>query len=376
MKGTNFRKLEEIAKPKIDCMKNFIFSLALLLFLFHSSNGQAPNFPTATLEEAGFNRDSIETLINLIHETPNKDFRGLVVIKDNKLIIEEYFGTYMWNTIHDVRSAGKSVTTLLLGAAIKEGLIKSLDQSIYSLFSPSKNPSINADYKKIKLRDVLDMASGLDADSDDWRTPGQASNWISLGDWKEYVLNIPLKNTPGKRFVYADIHPLLIGLAIEEASGMSLKDYAQQKLFDPLEIKQVYWFTNGANQTGAAGNLYLTTLDFAKLGLLITNDGKWNGKQIIDPDYINSIINTKMPLPEAWGSFADSYGMFWYKSSKTFAGKKMDYLFASGLGGNHLVVIPEEEIIISVTSSAYGQRYQHGRSFTVERKVLDALENN
>lgn len=362
-------------------MKKY-FHLCLLLFLVglsvdaQSSSETRASLPTATLEEAGFNRDSIETLINLIYETPHKDFRGLVVIKDNRLVIEEHFNTYMWNTIHDVRSAGKSVTTLLLGIAMKEGLIKSLDQSIYSLFSPSKNPSINPEYKKIKLRDVLDMASGLDADSDNWRTPGQASNWISLGDWKEYVLNIPLKRTPGKRFVYADVHPLLIGLAIEEASGMSLKDYAQQKLFDPLGIKQMYWFTNEANQTGAAGNLYLTTLDFAKLGLLITNEGKWNNKQIIDTDYIQAIIDTKRPLPSDWGSFADSYGMFWYKSSRTFAGEKMDFLFASGLGGNHLLVIPEKEIIIAVTASAYGQRYQHGRSFTVERKVLDALENN
>ncbi|WP_462251268.1 serine hydrolase domain-containing protein [Ekhidna sp.] len=353
-------------------MKTSIWFGVLLLFTFLNSPAQDSGLQNASLEEVGLNRDSIENLIHLINTTPNKDFRGLVVIKDNKLVIEEHFNSYMWNTIHDIRSAGKSVTALVLGVALKEGLFESLDQSVYSLFSESKNPNINQDYKKIKLRDLLDMASGLDADSDNGRSPGQASNWISLTDWKEYVLNIPLKSKPGEAFVYADIHPLLIGLAIEEATGMSLKEYAQKKLFDPLGIKQVYWFTNASNQTGAAGNLYLTTIDFAKLGLLVTNNGKWNDQQIISEDYIQAIINSKRPLPEGWP--ADGYGMFWYKKTQTFAGKELDYLYGSGYGGNHLVVVPDENIVIALTSSAYGQPYQHGRSFAITSKVLNALE--
>ncbi len=352
-----------------------IFILLTGLLLFSNLNGQGQSLSDASPSEVGFNSDSIDNLIDLIYETPHKDFRGLVVIKENQVVIEEYFNTYMWNTIHDIRSAGKSVTALLLGVAMKEGLIENLDQSIYSLFSKNKNPSINKDYKKIKLRHVMDMSSGLDADSDDWRTPGQSSNWISRDDWKEYVLNIELKSTPGENFVYADIHALLVGLAIEEASGMSLKDFAQEKLFNPLGIKQVYWFTNASNQTGAAGNLYLTTLDFAKLGLLITNEGKWGEQQLIEADYIDKLINTKNPAIGDWFFMADFYGMFWYKATREFAGKSFDYLFGSGNGGNHLIVVPDEEMVIAITSSAYGQRYQHGRSFTIFSKILSALDS-
>lgn len=342
---------------------------------FSSLYGQEQSLPSVSLTEVGFNSDSIENLIDAIYSTEHKDFRGLVVIKENQVVIEEYFNTYMWNTIHDIRSAGKSVTALLLGVAMKEGLIESLDQSIYSLFSKNKDLSINEDYRKIKLRHVLDMSSGLDADSDDWRTPGQSSNWISRNDWKEYVLNIELKSSPGENFVYADIHALLVGLAIEEASGMSLKDYAQKKLFDPLGIQQVYWFTNTSNQTGAAGNLYLTTLDFAKLGLLITNEGTWNNQQIISNNYIEELINTKNPAIGDWFFMADSYGMFWYKATREFAGKTFNYLFGSGNGGNHIIVVPDEEMVIAITSSAYGQRYQHGRSFTIISKILSALDS-
>ena len=359
-------------------MKPILIALALISFIHsqaqNSTSPQSQELPFASLEDAGFNRDSIENLVNLIYETPHKDFRGLVVIKDNHIVIEEYFNTFWRNSILDIRSAGKSVTALLLGVAMKEGLIESLDQSVYSLFSEDKNPSINADYKKIKVRHVLDMSSGLDADSDYPETVGQAGNWIARDDWKEYLLNVPLASKPGESFVYADIHPLLIGLAIEEASGMSLKDYAQEKLFDPLGIKQVYWYTNAANQTGAAGNLYLSTLDLAKLGMLVTNEGKWDNQPIIQPDYIEALINSKNPAISDWSPLADTYGMFWYKATKTFGERKIEYMFGSGIGGNHLVVVPEENIVIAITSSAYRTRYQHGRSFAIMSKVFTAME--
>lgn len=363
-------------------MKPFILILSLFLFSCSIVQSQTQDkitpksteLPFTSLEVAGFNRDSIESLVDAIYATPHKDFRGLVVIKDNHIIIEEYFNTFWINTVHDIRSAGKSVTALLLGIAMKEGLIESLDQSVYSLFSESKNPSINKDYKKIKLRHVLDMSSGLDADTDDSRTIGQAGNWIEKNDWKEYLLNVPLKSQPGKNFVYADINAMLIGLAIEEASGMSLKDYAQEKLFDPLGIKQVYWYTNAANQTGAAGNLYLTALDFAKLGMLLTNEGNWRNQQILNADYVESLIRTKNPSISDWFFMADTYGMFWYKASRTFGGKNIDYVFASGNGGNHLIVVPEENMVIALTSSAYGPGYGQRRSFAILSKILSALD--
>ena len=230
--------------------------------------------------------------------------------------------------------------------------------------SGKRTGMINADISVI-------LSSGLDADKDDPQTIGHAVNWMSKGDWKEYLLHVPLKSQPGKSWVYADINAVLIGLAIEEASGMSLRDYAREKLFDPLGIEQVYWYTNAANQTGAAGNLYLTTLDFAKLGLLVVNEGNWDGIQFIDSNYIKELVeHKKFDL----SPFADSYGMLWYKSSRTINGENMDYLFASGNGGNHLIVVPDEEMVVALTSSAYGPGYGQGRSLTILSMILSSLE--
>jgi CubicO group peptidase (beta-lactamase class C family) len=139
-----------------------------------------------------------------------------------------------------------------------------------------------------------------------------------------------------------------------------------------LGIKEFYWFTNSTNQTGAAGNLYLSTLDFAKLGMLIVSSGKWKNLQIIDPNYIKNLQIETFDISNM-NPFADYYGMMWYKSHRTFGGKNVYYLFASGNGGNHLVIIPDKEIVLALTSSAYGQKYGHQRSYNIMSKILESL---
>ncbi len=347
------------------------------LCLSISSYGQrkpVPNLPEIGIEDVGFNRDAIDNLYTQIENAENKDFRGLVVIKDNKIAIEWYFNTFWRNHIHDIRSAGKSITSLLLGVAVKEGLIQNLDQDVYSFFPVSEYPAMHEDYKKIKIKHLLDMSSGLNADSDDSQTPGNAGQWIGNDEWVRYILGIPMIEEPGKRWVYADINAALIGAIIEEKSGMSLRDFAKEKVFDPLNIKEFYWYTNAANQTVAAGTLYLSTLDFAKLGVLVSNNGKWGKEQIIQSDYVNRLLKHKVfDLKDYW-FLTDSYGMLWYKAERTYNGKKFDYLFASGNGGNHLIVVPEENLVVALTSSAYGQGYPHRRAYVILGKILSALE--
>lgn len=329
--------------------------------------------PTIDLDEAGFNRDSIANLLTLINSTPPNDFRGLVVIKNNKIAIEEYFNTYWRNSIHDIRSAGKSITSLLFGIALKEGFVQNLDQNLYSFFANSKYPHINKDYKQVTLRHLLNMSSGLDADTNNPQSTGHAINWIAKDNWRDFLLQVPLTSEPGSSYVYADINPLLIASVIEETSGLSLKDFAKKKLFDPLGIDQYYWYTNSADQTGAAGNLYLSTLDFAKLGVLIVNKGRWGNRQIIDADYIRSLYEENFDLRQD-NPYSDAYGMLWYKSQRTFGVNKLSYIYASGNGGNLLIVVPEIEMVIALTSSAYGPGVGHGRSYTIMSKILASLK--
>lgn len=351
-----------------------VISFLCLSILSFGQRPPVPNLPFASLEDAGLNRDSMNALIAEIDNFPQRDFIGLVVIKDNQLATEWYFNSYWRKHIHDIRSSGKSITSLLLGVAIKEGLVQNLEQDVYSFFPKEKYPSMHEDYKKIKIKDLLDMSSGLDADSDDGDTPGNAGYWNGKDEWLTYLLGIPLAGAPGKKWVYADINAALIGGIIEEKSGMSLKDFAKKKVFDPLGIKEFYWYTNAANQTAPAGNLYLSTLDFAKLGTLVINEGKWGSHQIVSADYIARVLKHKVFSIKDYNPLVDQYGMLWYKSKRNFGKKEVEYLWASGNGGNHLIVVPEEKMVIAITSGAYGQWYPHTRAYRILAKLINAIE--
>lgn len=365
----------------ISIMKTLI--LVFVLFVLSSAMGQShsttnqnttiPDLQESNLEYSSFRKDSILNLLDLINETPHKDLRGLVVIEKNKIVIEEGYNTFWRKSITDIRSAGKSVTALLLGVAIKEGLVTNLEQNVYSFFEKSKYPSLNEGYKHITLKHLLAMSSGLDADTNNSKTVGHAANWIAKDDWKAYLLSVPLAEKPGEKWVYADINALLIGAIIEETSGLSLKDFAKEKLFDPLGIAQFHWYTNKANQTGAAGNLFLSTLDFAKLGLLVSNMGRSGNKQMIPPEYIKQLSNRTFDLTEEFG-METYYGMLWYKNTKLVKGESINYIYASGMGGNHLVVIPDREIVIAITSGAYGAPYGQGRSYAIWDKILESFK--
>ena len=355
------------------------FLTLFLLTLAYSTYAQMkaiPNIPAVSPADAGFNKDSINALTDTISKFRQRDFRGLIVIKDNKIVLENYYNTFWRNHIHDIRSAGKSITAMLLGVAIKDGLVKNLEQDVYSFFPKKKYPSIHEDYKKVKLIHLLNMVSGLDADSDNPKTMGSEGKWIAKDEWLSYLLSVPLSNEPGKKWVYADINAVLIGAIIEEKSGMSLRDYAKQKVFEPLEIKEFYWYTNASNQTGAAGNLYISTLDFAKLGLLVANKGKWGNKQLADNDYMNRLLSEHSSAIGDYNPLADEYGMLWYRTKRKFGDNEINYLWASGNGGNHLVVVPEENMVIAMTSGAYGNWYPHTRAYFILSKIFQALKKN
>ena len=161
-------------------------TLCCLSTLLHGQMPPIPNLPAISPEEAGFNRDSINALDDMISDFRQNDFRGMVVIKDHKIVLEYFYNSTERMDINDIRSAGKSFTALLLGIAIEEGLVKDLDQDVYSFFSKEKYPALHEDYKKVKIKHLLDMASGLDADSDDWKTPGNAGQWMGKDEWVSF----------------------------------------------------------------------------------------------------------------------------------------------------------------------------------------------
>ncbi len=328
----------------------------------------------ASWSEAGFKEDSIRLLLNLIRETPPPDFRGMVVIKDGSLVIEEYFSTYWRETIHDIRSAGKSVTALLVGIAIDQGLIRNVDQSVYDFFADGEYQSIlSPAYRDIRLGHLLTMSSGLDADSDNSGSRGNAGNWVGRKDWLKYVLALPSVDNPGENWVYTDVCAFLLGAIVEEVSGLSLEEFAGKYLFKPIGIDQYYWFSSPMGRTAGMGNLYLSTLDFARIGQMVLNKGAWQGRQIVSAKWIAEISKPWIDI-SGNNPFSEAYGYLWYLAEREIEGETIEFFFASGNGGNILVIIPDKQMVVALLSSAYGQGYGHQRSHNILLALINALQ--
>ncbi|MEM6630993.1 MAG: serine hydrolase [Bacteroidota bacterium] len=363
-------------------MKKFFFPFCLFLSMSLQGYSQSDPFsklqkplsllPPASLEEVEMHVDSLNKGLGILRSSEHPDFRGLVVIKDHKLVVEEYFYTYWRATIHDIRSAGKSVTALLLGIAIDQGLIEDVNQPIYSFFPSHKvHIPLTETHKSITIAHLLQMSSGMNADADDIETPGNGIHLIGSEDWLDLALNLPIAFTPGERWVYNDVCAMLTGAIVQSVSGKNLSEFAKTYLFDPLDFDEYYWYTGPQNITGAMGNLYLTTLDFAKLGQLIVNEGKWEGKQIISPEWIEELQVKRLEMPSDF--LATHYGYFWYFGEKEINGKTYKYMYASGSGGNKLYVVPDQNLVVAATSSAYGRGYGHGRAESIFTYILKSL---
>lgn len=326
--------------------------------------------PAAAPETVGLDGDAIQASLRLLNDGASTDFRGVVVIKDGKLVVEEYFNTFWRANIHDIRSAGKSVTAVLMGIAIQQRLIKSVEEPVYSFFSQEKyGYEVTEAHRDIKIKHLLTMSSGLDADTDNWESPGNAGQWIAREDWLPYLLNLPMAFNSGERWVYNDASAVLTGAIIEEVSGMNLAEFAENYLFGPLGIKEYYWYSNANGRTGGAGNLYISALDFAKIGLLLVNEGTWQGERLLSEAYIAELSTEHIYDPNN-----GSYGYLWYIDEANINGKTYPFFYASGNGGNRLFVVPEQQLVVSVISSAYGYRYGHRRAGNIFGTVLRALQ--
>lgn len=331
------------------------------------------DLPCADPASVKMNRDTIANMLRTIGAFPQRDFRGVVVVKDGKLVVEQYFNTYWRETIHDIRSAGKGVTALLLGIALDKGLVKSTEQSIYDFFPESKFARIpDEDHRNIKIKHLLSMSSGLAADDDADNSPGGTGNWLTSNNWVSFANSLPMIFTPGQKYVYNDVCPMLIGAIIEQSSGKKLSEFAKEYLFTPLGIREYYWYTAPNGSTVPMGNLYLSALDFAKIGLLVSNKGVWQNKRIISTAWIDDISRKRFDIA-AQDPFAKGYGYFWFITTKVVNGKSYDCIYASGNGGNLVFVVPSENLVVSLISSAYGQGYGHRRSHRIFEQVLRSL---
>lgn len=355
-----------------------VFTFFLLLFSgctqqvptgLNASGGWATSNPTA----AGLNPERVTEAINFIEQDEHGDFMSLVVARNGSLVVEEYFNGHGPDSLQDMRSAGKSITSALVGIAIAKDYLAGIDAPVLPIF-PSYSPVTHdgADKQAITFEHLLTMTSGIDADADDPSSPGYESNMEVTEDWVRFVLDLPMTRSPGTGWTYSSASSFLAGAAVEETAGKTLAQFAEEWLFGPLGIEDYYWAQTPQGRTVGQGNLYMRARDMAKIGQLYLNGGQWAGRQVIPESWINASVEPVHPVP--WENY-DAYGYSWYTHTLQINDRNFHYFFASGNGGNKIYVFPNEEMVVITQSAAYNTRYGQGRSLEILRRILLAVTN-
>ncbi len=277
------------------------------------------------------------------------NMRSTLVIKHGELILEEYVKGGQANEQQDMRSATKSVRSLLLGIAIDQGFIASIDDPIQNYLGDLQ-PKKNIDPRKenITIRHLLTMSAGWDCNDGDPKSAGQEDSIYRKKDWLQYALDLPIINTPGEVSSYCSIGTVLLMEVLSRAAKMPVNDFAERHLFKPLDITNYRWDHTSRKQViPAAKRLYMTPRDMAKIGQLVLQKGQWNGSQIVSQSWITASTKQHTQLDQS------GYGYLWWMTTFPLSNKSISGFAASGNGGQYIVVFPEQELVIVFTGQAY-----------------------
>jgi len=273
---------------------------------------------------------------------------GLLMVKNNKIVFERYWGGYSDTSKSGSFSMAKSITSLLIGAAIHDGVIKSVDQPV-SEFLPEFRQGEKA---KVKIVDLLTMSSGSNWD-ESYANPLSVTTELYYGnDVYKTAIGVKIVNTPGTQHRYKSGDTQLLGLIVEKATGKTLSQYAAEKLWQPLGAEQdALWSTdhNGGHEK-AYCCFNSNVRDFARIGKLMLDSGKINGVPVIDSAYF---ANSTRPcsIPGVSGAPCTYYGYQWWIDPV-----HPGIFYARGILGQYIIVIPKKNIIIVRLGKKTGPR--------------------
>jgi CubicO group peptidase (beta-lactamase class C family) len=310
---------------------------------------------------------SLKAVLERWNDDEHRDLRAVVVAREGHVVAERYFGDARPDTLHDIRSAGKSLTSLLVGAAIDRGAIASVDDRV-GLYWPRARGTTVGD---VRISQLLTMRSGLAAWDDDPASPGNEDRLDAAADPLAFMLAVPSERTPGTAYRYNSLTAHLAGRLVEQATGRDLESFASEVLFGPLGIRRWQWARDASGHAKGQGNLSLTARDLVRIGEMVRANGTFEGRSVLSASWIEQSVQTRVAIADV-DPYADGYGYFWYAKRLRVAEADVPLTFASGNGGNKIYVIPAFGLVVAVTSAAYGRGYGQRRSQSILQSLLAA----
>jgi Beta-lactamase len=252
---------------------------------------------------------------------------------------------YRGTQAHSMQSVSKTVTSVTIGAAMQRGDFKAgLDTPVMKYFDRAKVANVDDRKLRMTLRDVLTMTTGLDWNEDlPYDDPNNACSVMEAGDdWVNFVIDRPMLHEPGKVFAYSSGATMLLGHIFKKETGQDIDAYARAHLFAPLGIRDFYWKHAPKGEVDTEGGLYLRTEDLAKIGYLYLHHGKWAGRQIAPESWVADSVTPHVTVDKT-----EQYGYQWWLLP--YGNRKLAYA-GRGIGGQTLLVYPEEQLIVVTTA--------------------------
>jgi CubicO group peptidase (beta-lactamase class C family) len=345
--------LEVDRRPKIDIKKIQL-------------NKPFPYFGMKVSSES-FDTDKIKQLKGAVDEGVFKKINSIIVLREGKILIEEYFNGENRNSLHDPRSVGKSFSSTLTGIAISDGLIKSETQPLSDFYKLNRFQNFSRSKENATIKDLLTMSSGFDGNDEVENSIGNEENMYPTEDWVKFTLDLPYQDSLKEKWHYFTAGVILLGDILNKLAPNGLEKYADDKLFKPLGITNYKWQYTPQNVPNTAGGIQMNALDFAKFGQLYKNSGTWNGQQILSKAWVEKTFTKQKQIT---GRDNEYYGyLFW---NKTYKANNKDYeaFYCAGNGGNYILIFKNEPLVVVITASAYGQFYAHSQVTEMLSKYL------
>jgi len=338
--------------------RNLVLGLAMAV----GACSDEPLFPLA--EAQGIDADGLADAVASAWKVGT--VHSLLVERHGVLVAEAYFAGYTRDSPNPVWSVTKSFTSTLVGIAVDEARIRSLDEPI-GPYLDSLVPDLPTEKRAITLRHLLTMSSGI-AWTYETGLATEYDDWMASPNQVRYYLGKPLEHTPGTYFLYSDAGAHLAGVVLQQAVGASSLAYARTHLFDPLGFASATWDTDKQGYSLGAAGLRIRAVDMVKLGRLFLDGGLWGGRRILSEAWIAQATAPQISLDMPHRG-SRTYGYFWW----LYDCLGEPCYRASGYAGQLIVVVPHKDLVVVVTSDAACDLAEADRRWSDAFRLIDEL---
>jgi CubicO group peptidase (beta-lactamase class C family) len=327
---------------------------------------------TASAETVGLDATALVRLMTDLNQTDDHQLHSVLVVRDGKLVFEEYFpgpkfslarytgdAGFDRDDTHNLASVTKSFTSTLVGMAIDRGEIPFVEAPVFDFF-PEHLDLVNEDPRRgeMTVEHLLLMTSGIEwSDLEDYSYSDPRNDLIQMfnsPDPIRYALSRNLYATPGTDFEYCNANTNILGEIVRRATSHRLDRFSEIYLFRPLGVSDFEWQFLPDSVVFASGDLRLRPRDMAKFGQLHLALGVWSDEEVVSREWAES-ATARHVVPDGDHGWADGYGYGWWHWDLQAGGRVHRSYQASGWGGQWIVVIPEQDLVVVSTAGNYYQ---------------------